>query len=142
MTREDLAQVVAIERASFSHPWPLKSFEHELDVPFSSCLVVHPRGDPATVVGYVIWWRVADEIHLLNVAAAKTARGLGIGRWLAQTVLEDARRAGARLVTLEVSVHNAPARALYESLGFTIVRKRRDYYAPRDHALVAEWIVR
>ncbi|HZR80695.1 MAG TPA: ribosomal protein S18-alanine N-acetyltransferase [Candidatus Binatia bacterium] len=139
MTREDLSQVVRIERTSFDHPWPRSAFEHELDVPFSRSLVAHPRGDPAAVVGYLVRWHVADEMHLLNLAAASTVRGRGLGRRLLRLLLAEARRKGARVVTLEVSERNLPARALYESLGFRVVRRRRDYYAPRHHALVAEW---
>ena len=139
MVRDDLAQVVRIERASFSQPWPRSSFEHELEVPFSRSLVAYRRGARDEVLGYFVRWLVAEEIHLLNLATRRDTRGLGLGRKMAMTVLAEARREAARMVTLEVSVHNVAARALYESLGFRIVRRRRDYYAPRDHALVAEW---
>ncbi len=139
MAAEDLPQVVRIERASFEHPWPRSSFEHELDVPFSRSIVAYRRGEPKAVLGYMVRWHVTDEMHLLNLATKREVRGRGLGRQLLETLLDEARSQGVRLVTLEVSVHNAGARALYEALGFRVVRRRRDYYAPRDHALVAEW---
>jgi ribosomal-protein-alanine N-acetyltransferase len=141
MTASDLPQVVRIERQSFEHPWPRSAFESELDVPFSRSLVAHPRGLASQVVGYIVRWHVADEMHLLNLATAPSIRGQGLGRRLLRLLLAEARRKRARLVTLEVSERNQAARALYESVGFRVVRKRRDYYAPRHHALVAEWKV-
>jgi ribosomal-protein-alanine N-acetyltransferase len=139
MTRDDLAQVLRIERDSFEHPWPKSAFENELDVPFSRSQVVHPSDAPGKVVGYIVRWHVADEMHLLNLATAPSVRGLGLGRRLLRLLLAEARRKRATVVTLEVSEGNTAARSLYESLGFRVVRKRRDYYAPRHHALVAEW---
>lgn len=139
MTVADLPRVMRIERAAFRHPWPRSSFEKELGVPFSRCLVAHPRGDEARVAGYLVRWLVADEIHLLNVATARWARRRGLGRRLVRGLLAEARRGGARVVLLEVEEGNAPARALYESLGFRVVRRRRDYYAPGEHALLEEW---
>ncbi|MFM8409801.1 MAG: ribosomal protein S18-alanine N-acetyltransferase [Alphaproteobacteria bacterium] len=140
MTRDDLAQVVRIERASFDHPWPRASFEQELTTPISRSLVACPRDDRARVSGYVVRWHVADEIQLLNLATAPSARGVGLGRRLLRWLLSEARRLRVSVVLLEVAEANATARALYDSAGFTVVRKRRDYYGPREHALVAEWV--
>lgn len=140
MTGDDVAQVVRIERASFGHPWPRSSFEQELVTPVSRSLVACRSDDRSRVVGYVVRWHVADEIQLLNLATAPSVRGRGLGRRLLRWVLAEARRLRASVVLLEVAEANATARALYESAGFTIVRKRRDYYGPREHALVAQWV--
>ena len=140
MERGDLTQVLRIERTSFDRPWSRSAFENEMDVPFSRSLVAYRRDDRDAVVGYLVRWHVADEMHLLNLAIAQAVRGQGLGRRLLRVLLAEARRKGARVVTLEVSERNLAARALYESLGFRVVRKRRDYYAPREHALVAEWL--
>jgi len=139
MTSDDLAQVARIERASFAHPWPRTSFEQELATPISRSLVACRREDRSRVVGYVVRWHVADEIHLLNLATAPSVRGRGLGRRLLRWLLSEARRRQVSVVLLEVAEANATARALYESAGFEIVRKRRDYYGPREHALVAQW---
>lgn len=139
MTGADMAQVMRIERASFRHPWPRSSFEREMDVPVSRMLVAFPRGEPLRIAGYVVRWHVADEIHLLNLATAPWARGRGLGRRLMRWLLAEARRKRAGVVMLEVEEGNVTARSLYDSFGFRVVRKRRDYYGPREHALVAEW---
>lgn len=137
----DVAQVAAIEAASFAVPWSEAAFRHELDIPFSKTLVAHPATDPDQVVGYVVLWTVADEIHLLDLAVAVDSRRARIGRLLAERVLDEARASAARLVTLEVSRHNEPAQRLYGRLGFVTTLVRRDYYGPGNDALVMEWPV-
>jgi ribosomal protein S18 acetylase RimI-like enzyme len=53
-----------------------------------------------------------------GVGVARQSRGLGIGRTLMEAVLAEAPRP----VTLEVIEQNEPARRLYETLGFELVR--------------------
>ena len=134
----DVAQVAAIEASSFRAPWSEAAFRHELAIPFSKVLVAHPVADPGTVVGYVVLWTVADEVHLLDLAVAASARRAGIGRLLAERVLEEARASAAHLVTLEVAEQNEPAQRLYAGLGFVTSSVRRDYYGPGSDALVME----
>jgi [ribosomal protein S18]-alanine N-acetyltransferase len=138
MSRDDVARVAAIEAESFATPWSAAAFTSELDIPFSRAIVGHPSDRPDEVAGYVVWWRVADEIHLLDLAVARAFRCAGLARRLAQRVLDDARDADARITTLEVAEDNAPARALYDRLGFVVVLTRHDYYGPGRAALVME----
>ncbi|GGC03957.1 N-acetyltransferase [Novosphingobium endophyticum] len=56
------------------------------------------------------------NIHDLVVSSGH--RGQGIGRALMQAIEAEARARGACKVTLEVLSGNAPARALYASLGY------------------------
>lgn len=138
MTRDDVSRVAAIEAESFAAPWSEAAFASELDLPFSRALVVHREGEPGTALGYVVWWRVADEIHLLDLAVDRSCRRLGLGERLAVRVLDDARECAARMTTLEVAADNEPARRLYERLGFVTVSTRKDYYGPGRSALVME----
>ncbi|MCS0605168.1 GNAT family N-acetyltransferase [Streptomyces sp. LP11] len=83
-------------------------------------------GSPARLVGYIRLAHptpLASNAHVLAVqgfAVAEEARGLGVGRALVRAAVEEARRRGARRLTLRVLGHNTPARALYESEGFTV----------------------
>ncbi len=134
MCEEDLGAVLEIERQSFAEPWSVGLFRHELRLPFSRCLVA--RSEWGSVVGYVCWWLVGDEVHLLNLAVHPQHRRCGIGRSLLGVVLDCARQAGARLVTLEVHHDNQAAQALYLAFGFVQTGLRRNYYAPGKHAVV------
>lgn len=126
MRRADLDAVLAIERASFSMPWSRGAFLYEMEQNrVARCLVVR---EEAHVVGYLCLWEVADELHITNVAVHPQWRRRGIGRALLQDVLAEALARGIRMVVLEVRPSNVEARALYESLGFRVVGRRRGYY--------------
>jgi len=78
------------------------------------------------VVGYVrlgFPTELASNAHVRQIrglAVADEARGLGVGRALVRAAVEEARRLGARRITLRVLGHNTPARKLYESEGFVV----------------------
>lgn len=78
------------------------------------------------VVGYIrlaFPTPLASNAHVRQIqglAVADEARGQGVGRWLVRAAVEEARRRGARRLTLRVLGHNAPARKLYESEGFVV----------------------
>ncbi|GGV15926.1 GNAT family N-acetyltransferase [Streptomyces spectabilis] len=56
--------------------------------------------------------------QILGFVVAEETRGKGVGRELIRAVVAEARRQGARRLTLRVLGHNTPARTLYESEGF------------------------
>ncbi|MDF3297196.1 GNAT family N-acetyltransferase [Streptomyces tropicalis] len=79
-----------------------------------------------TVVGYIrlaLPTPLACNTHVRQIqglAVADEARGTGVGRALLRACLDEARRRGARRITLRVLGPNAPARRLYESEGFAV----------------------
>ncbi len=74
------------------------------------------------MVGYLLSWHVADELHILQVAAAPAERRRGIGRALVDEALAYCARERVRLVLLEVRRSNLPAIALYRRVGFVAIR--------------------
>ncbi|MGW0615174.1 N-acetyltransferase family protein [Streptomyces sp. NPDC002788] len=58
--------------------------------------------------------------QIQGFAVAENARGRGVGRALIRAAVDDARRRGARRLTLRVLGHNTPARKLYEAEGFVV----------------------
>ncbi|QOV38832.1 GNAT family N-acetyltransferase [Streptomyces ferrugineus] len=78
------------------------------------------------IVGYVrlgFPTPLASNAHVRQIqglAVADEARGRGVGRALIRAAVEEARRRGARRLTLRVLGHNTPARKLYESEGFVV----------------------
>jgi ribosomal-protein-alanine N-acetyltransferase len=134
MIVDDLAEVVAIERASFANPWTGPLFLQELQVRFSRILVARERD--GSVAGYVCRWIVADEVHILNVAVHPRCRSRGLGSALMREVLDEARRREVQAVTLEVRRSNDAGRRLYESFGFEHVGERLNYYGRGEDALI------
>ncbi|MHB8418044.1 MAG: ribosomal protein S18-alanine N-acetyltransferase [Myxococcales bacterium] len=131
MALPDLDDVMAVERAAFRHPWSAELFRRELLHDWSTVLLCLSRGekdgDPR-VLGFIIFWLVHDEVHVLNVATHPAARRQGIGRLLMEEAIERGRRTGATLVTLEVRRSNGAAMTLYRELGFRPIGIRPNYY--------------
>ena len=137
MTSGDLPEVMAVERASFPNPWHEVTFRGEIQNEGISFPLVAIEPTERRVVGYIIFWRIQDEIQINNIAVHPDFRGLGIGEEILREVLDKVRAEGAVFTSLEVRVSNGPARALYEKLGFEIIGSRKDYYVnPAEDALV------
>jgi ribosomal protein S18 acetylase RimI-like enzyme len=62
---------------------------------------------------------VEDHVHLSRLAVTPAARRSGVGTALTAAAARWGRAEGARWAVLQVALHNAPARALYERLGAT-----------------------
>ena len=61
----------------------------------------------------------------------------GVARALLDAAFRDLREEGAACIFLEVRTQNAPARALYTSLGFTQTGVRKGFYKnPADDAVL------
>jgi len=126
MTLDDLDQVVAIDQASFSLPWPSRSFHYELtDNPLSRCWVADLGGRVAAMV--VIWF-ILDEIHVATIATHADFRRQGIGKNLLLHALSSAREEGALTAFLEVRASNFAAIEMYRQFGFIESGRRAGYY--------------
>lgn len=125
----DLKAIFAIEKQSFPTPWSRLSFLAEMTQPVSHFLVAGPSpSDPWQLWGYIIFWIVADEMHLLNLAVHPEKRRRSIGRALLTEALRQSRGLGADMAWLEVRPSNIEARSLYDSFGFIEVGRRLRYY--------------
>lgn len=130
MVPDDLDEVMAIERRAFKHPWSSELFRRELQHDWSTILVAErPEMDGMRLLGFIIFWLIYDEVHILNVATDSAERRKGIARTLLSECVERGRARGARLATLEVRRSNAGAIRLYESFGFRSAGIRPNYYA-------------
>jgi ribosomal-protein-alanine N-acetyltransferase len=131
----DVPGVVAIEREAFTQPWNRASFVDLVSAPEAIFLVAD--GQDGALAAFAIVYVAADQSELANLAVAKRARGNGLGRHVLEKVMESARARGARHMFLEVRESNAAAQALYTSVGFHAVARRRHYYQePVEDALV------
>lgn len=135
MRSDDLEQVVAIDRLSFSMPWPIHSYRYELfENPLSLLWVaeVARPGEQPRLVGMVVVWLIMDEAHIATLAVHPDARGQGIAQQMLRVALDEAIRRGMRSATLEVRANNAIAQHLYSRFGFQVVGRRPRYYRDND----------
>ena len=132
----DLDGVLAIEDASFNNPTTREWYEAELKRP-EVCYIYVLRTPACPVAAFCAFWRVAEQIHINNLAVRPDLRGQGLGSRLLADVMAESARMGAESATLEVRRSNTPALRLYAKAGFTEAGVRRNYYTqPVEDALV------
>ena len=133
MQESELAAALAIDAQAFSSAeLGERSLREELTRPWAHLRAAHDADGVLT--GYLLFWHVVDELHLLNVAVDARARRRGIGRALMDDLLAYARAHEIARILLEVRKTNAPAIAMYLALGFTEFNVRERYYADGEDA--------
>ena len=135
MCERDLAEVMAIESAIYSHPWTQGNFADSLRAGYE-CRTWRLAGE---LVGYFVLMAAAGEAHLLNLSIAEGHQRRGHGAALLQEAASLARKRGAKNAFLEVRPSNQAAQGLYTRFGFRKVAVRRGYYPAhrgREDALV------
>ena len=139
MTADHVIQIAQLERECFSDPWSQNSIASELENPLSYWLVAMAGN---VVAGYVGSQTVLGESDMMNLAVRGEFRRQGVARDLVQALIDGLNQRGSHCLTLEVRASNAPARKLYEKLGFVQVGIRPNYYQhPREDGLILrkEW---
>ena len=134
MNLDDIDKVLKIEKTSFPTPWTRTIFMRELNLDFSHNFVFDINGD---VKGYVSFWVVDDEVHILSIAVEEEYRRQKIGTAILQFALDMARDIGGRYAFLEVRESNKEAFRLYSSLRFKTVKIVEGYYTDtREDAII------
>ena len=145
-TKADLDRIVQIAQDSFSFPWTRKMFEAELSGnPFAALVTAqvqdreHSHTPSSTILGYLCYWIVFDELRLMDLAVDPSVRRRSVARMLVNHALRVADEAGVLRAVLEVRASNQPAQALYEHFGFRPVTRRMSYYTqPTEDAILME----
>ncbi|MDA8253231.1 MAG: GNAT family N-acetyltransferase [Rhodospirillales bacterium] len=130
-TPSHAAALAAIHAAAFppAEHWGEAAIATQLTLPGGFALL-HLAG------GMALGRLAADEAEILALAVVPARRRTGLGRALLAAAEEHIAAAGARVVFLEVSFANAPARALYAAAGYGEIGRRRGYYPDGSDALV------
>lgn len=145
----DFDRIMAIEAVAQPMPWTREVFEADFALEYSHCWVFEVAQDAragglaaGSIIGYLVFWVVYDEVHILNVAVAPEARRRRVASAAIGALIERAARNQMSFLTLEVRRHNQGARLLYESLGFIMVGARPGYYADTgEDAMILSYVV-
>lgn len=131
---EDVPEVLAIEKVSFTSPWSEILFMNE---------IFKPRSLPKAamigekLVGYICANYLLDEAHILNVTVHPDFRKQGIASRLVQYMIDLLIKEGCRTIFLEVRISNKAALGMYGKAGFIEIAKRKAYYTlPVEDAVI------
>jgi ribosomal-protein-alanine N-acetyltransferase len=130
----DIIQVERIEQCCFSDPWPRSALLAELQPDWLRAPIVAASED--RVLGYLMAWRIVDQLHILNLAVAPEEQGQGIGSALLLASLTGASGRGLIEATLEVRQGNVAAQRFYRRHGFEPRGRRPRYYADSGEAAI------
>ena len=133
LTKEIVPALVALEKVCFTHPWTETMFTGDLESPLTVYFGVFSNDK---LVAYMEMWCVADEGQITNVAVHPDYRRSGLAKTLIETLISIAKEKQLTSLTLEVREHNEAAIALYETMGFQLVGRRKGYYEGKEDALL------
>ncbi len=142
-TKNEVAQLHALEIACFAEAWSGKSLAQGLENPDYLTLLERDQcGDsPGEPLCYLIGWQIGADVELARIGVAPGARGQGHAGRMLDAALGIWRASGAQNVWLEVRESNGVARLLYQGRGFAPVGKRPDYYADGEAALILRLVL-
>lgn len=125
----DLSGLVDLDRLCFTDPWGVKGIEEELLIQakesFPRVLLHEEQGAKKA---YLIGHLLLDEVRIYRIGVRPEERGKGLAYHLLVFYLRMAREKGAKLCTLEARENNKPALRLYETMGFSRVGYRPNFY--------------
>jgi ribosomal protein S18 acetylase RimI-like enzyme len=127
-----LAQCIMLDVEAFPHAslpfgvpgtriWVARSSEHR-HLPGSN--------NAAQVLGFVGGRVHGEAFYIHGLAVTGAARRQGVGRALVRACVARAAAERCSRIALHVGVANRAAVALYESEGFEVQRRARDFYRP------------
>ena len=128
-TLTDVAEIVKIEQACFSTPWTEQGISESIENENTHLYIALADG---TVAGYMGVQIFSGEGYVTNVATLPEYRRKGVAKALIERVLQNEMD----FLTLEVRESNAPAIALYESIGSERVGVRPHFYRNPDENAV------
>ena len=132
----DIPVLVSLDKELFPYsPWSSGQYREEISAPTRRFIVAVDEGQ--SVVGHAgVFAPGGAEADILTVGVIAQHRGQGIARQLMAGITKWAIDQGSIAMMLEVKTDNAAAIGLYESLGYSKLNIRKDYFGSGLDALV------
>ena len=142
MAVKDLYRVSEIEAISNPEPWTYADFEDSLAKEDGTTVLL--VAEDVDVIGYLVLYTASGESEIVTIGVSPEARRKGVGRRLIDEVIAFSKKSYIYIeeINLEVRISNEPAIKLYESVGFSAVGKRPNFYSnPKEDALLMKRIL-
>jgi ribosomal-protein-alanine N-acetyltransferase len=147
MTHRDIDGVLSIEQTVFRHPWSRDFFQLILSDMNNYLVTLKNESGIIGYGGYHLLRRGANflaaeidyrrVIHLINIAIVPPMQRMGLGTYLLNTLMSNARGDTAEYCYLEVRPSNERAYGFYLKRGFRMIGIIENYYPQEsENALV------
>ena len=132
----DLPVFVSLDKELFPYsPWSASQYKEEFSAPTRHFVVA--LDETESIIGYAgVFAPGGAEADVLTVGVVPSQRGKGIARKLMAQITDWAGQQGSTAMMLEVKVDNIEAIGLYETLGYSKLNIRKDYFGTGLDALV------
>ena len=132
----DIPVLVSLDKALFPYsPWSSGQYREEITAPTRRFIVALDTS--LNIIGYAgVFAPGGAEADILTVGVVPQHRGQGIARALMARITDWAKSQGSIAMMLEVKTDNVEAISLYESLGYSQLNVRKDYFGKGLDALV------
>jgi len=124
MRMSDIDLVVKNEKAAYPFPWSRRIFTDCIRAGYQCWVMANKK----TIVAHGVLSVAIGESHLLTLCVHPSVQREGYGRKVLSLLLERAKNLKAEVCFLEVRRSNIGAISLYESMGFSVVSERKNYY--------------
>ena len=126
----DLPVFVSLDKELFPYsPWSASQYREEFSSPTRYFVVA--IDEQQSIVGYAgVFAPGAAEADILTVGVVPEHRGKGIAKALMGLITDWAKVQGSTAMMLEVKVDNVEAIGLYQSLGYSQLNVRKNYFGP------------
>ena len=135
MEKEDISEIVKLEKMCFSQPWSEKAFCDSLDGGNSYFAVA--KTSENLILGYGGMYFASCEGYIYNIAVKKEFRGQKIGQTLVKKLIDYSVSKNLEFLSLEVRESNMAAINLNKKMGFETLGKRKGFYSnPKEDAFI------
>ena len=124
----DLPVFASLDKELFPYsPWSASQYKEEFSSPTRH--FVAALDEAQNIVGYAgVFAPGGAEADILTVGVVPLHRGKGIAKALMALITDWADEQGSTAMMLEVKTDNSEAIGLYESLGYSTLNIRKDYF--------------
>ena len=124
----DLPVFVSLDKELFPYsPWSASQYKEEFSSPTRHFVAAEDADQK--IIGYAgVFAPGATEADILTVGVVPDHRGKGIAKALMALITNWAKEQGTTAMMLEVKTDNLQAIGLYESLGYSTLNIRKDYF--------------
>ena len=124
----DLPVFVSLDKELFPYsPWSASQYKEEFSSPTRHFVVAIDEAQ--NIIGYAgVFAPGGAEADVLTVGVVPLHRGKGIAKALMALITDWAKAQGSTAMMLEVKTDNSEAIGLYESLGYSTLNIRKDYF--------------
>lgn len=136
MIRREMPQVLAIETASFDHPWTEADFIRCLRQRNAIGMVVESERE--NVVGFMVYELHKNRLHLLNLAVDEKYRRQGVGTAMLAKLFNKLSHERRSRIMLEIRESNLGGQCFFRAKGFKAVSVLHDFWddSPEDAYLM------